>query len=90
MAALLEITPRTLQRRLRDEGRSFKQVLDALRRDLAPVYLADPGLSSLDIASLLGFAEQSSFTRACKEWTGHTPTQYRRRGERGAPAGASD
>lgn len=95
VADLLQLTPRTLQRRLRDEGLSFKQVLDDLRRELSLVYLADASLSSLDIALLLGFAEQSSFTRACKEWTGSTPTQYRRRGERGAathrsPAGASD
>ena len=84
VAALLELTPRTLQRRLRDEGLSFKQVLDDLRRELALVYLADAGLSSLDIALLLGFAEQSSFTRACKEWTGGTPTEYRRRADSGA------
>lgn len=79
VAALLQLTPRTLQRRLRDEGLNFKQVLDDLRRELALVYLADASLSSLDIALLLGFAEQSSFTRACKEWTGSTPTEYRRR-----------
>ncbi len=80
VAAVLELAPRTLQRRLRDQGLSFKQVLDSLRRELALVYLADASLSSLDIALLLGYAEQSSFTRACKEWTGSTPTQYRRRG----------
>ncbi|HUX25924.1 MAG TPA: AraC family transcriptional regulator [Burkholderiales bacterium] len=84
VASLLEMTPRTLQRRLREEGLNFKQVLDDLRRELALVYLADASLSSLDIALLLGFAEQSSFTRACKEWTGSTPTQYRRRGDGGA------
>jgi AraC-like DNA-binding protein len=81
VAAALELAPRTLQRRLRDEGLNFKQVLDSLRRDLALVYLADASLSSLDIALLLGYAEQSSFTRACKDWTGNTPTEYRRRGE---------
>ena len=78
VADALELAPRTLQRRLRDEGLNFKQVLDRLRRDLALVYLADASLSSLDIALLLGYAEQSSFTRACKEWTGSTPTEYRR------------
>jgi len=81
VADLLELAPRTLQRRLRDEGLNFKQVLDDLRHELALVYLADASLSSLDIALLLGFAEQSSFTRACKEWTGSTPTEYRRRGD---------
>jgi len=85
VALMMELTPRTLQRRLRDEHLSFKQVLDELRRELALVYLADASLSSLDIALLLGFAEQSSFTRACKEWTGSTPTEYRRRCESGSP-----
>lgn len=84
VADVLKLSPRTLQRRLRDKGLSFKQVLDSLRRELALVYLADANLSSLDIALLLGFAEQSSFTRACKEWTGSTPTEYRRRGDSAA------
>ena len=84
VAAQLDMSPRTLQRRLREEGLSFKRLLDALRRELALVYLADAGLSSLDIALLLGFSEQSSFTRACKEWTGSTPSAYRRRGDGGA------
>ena len=81
VAALLEMTPRTLQRRLRGEGLSFKRLLDELRRELALVYLADASLSSLEIALLLGFAEQSSFTRACRQWTGNTPTEYRRRAD---------
>ena len=86
VAAALNLAPRTLQRRLREESLSFKLVLDELRRELALVYLADASLSSLDIALLLGFAEQSSFTRACKEWTGSTPTQYRRHAADGALA----
>lgn len=73
------ITPRTLQRRLADAGNSFQAVLDDVRRELAQVYLRDPALSALDVALLLGYAEQSSFTRAFRTWFGTTPSDWRQR-----------
>ena len=77
VAAALDITPRTLQRRLCEAGYSFHELLDAARRELAQVYLRDPALSALDVALLLGYAEQSSFTRAFRGWFGITPTAWR-------------
>lgn len=77
VASGLGITPRTLQRRLASADFSFQAVLDATRRELAQVYLRDPALSALDVALLLGYAEQSSFTRAFKSWFDETPTAYR-------------
>jgi AraC-like DNA-binding protein len=71
------VTPRTLQRRLASADFSFQDVLDATRRELAQVYLRDPALSALDVALLLGYAEQSSFTRAFRAWFGTTPTAWR-------------
>lgn len=77
VAAALGITPRTLQRYLAVAGTSFQDVLDAARRELAQVYLRDPALSALDVALLLGYAEQSSFTRAFRAWFGTTPSAWR-------------
>lgn len=77
VAAGLGITPRTLQRRLASADFSFQDVLDATRRELAQVYLRDPALSVLDVALLLGYAEQSSFTRAFRAWFGATPSAWR-------------
>ncbi len=76
-AAALAVSPRSLQRKLADAQLSFQTVLDAVRKDLARVYLRDPALSALDVALLLGYAEQSSFTRAFKTWFATTPSAWR-------------
>lgn len=78
-AAGMGITPRTLQRRLASADFSFQAVLDDTRRELAQVYLRDAALSALDVALLLGYAEQSSFTRAFRHWFGTTPSAWRAR-----------
>ncbi len=75
----LGMNPRTLQRRLASADFSFQAILDETRRDLAQVYLRDAALSALDVALLLGYAEQSSFTRAFRHWFGSTPTAWRNR-----------
>lgn len=77
VAAALAITPRTLQRRLASADISFQSILDATRCELAQVYLRDSALSALDVALLLGYAEQSSFTRAFRAWFGTTPSAWR-------------
>ena len=77
----LAMSPRTLQRRLRDEGVVFNDVLDAMRFQAAKSYLAQGDVAGAEVAYLLGFAEQSSFNRAFKRWSGQTPTEYRRRGD---------
>lgn len=79
-ASRLHMAPRTLQRRLAGHGLTWQQWLDQSREQLADEYLADPGLSLNDIALLLGFSEQSAFTRAYRRWTGQTPGRYRRSG----------
>ena len=77
-AAALSMSARTLQRRLAEQSLQFQDVLDTVRQDLARVYLRDAALSALDVALLLGYAEQSSFTRAFKSWFGATPSDWRR------------
>lgn len=57
---------------------SWQQWLDRSREQLARQYLADPSLTLTDIALLLGFSEQSSFTRAYRRWTGNSPGRDRR------------
>jgi AraC-like DNA-binding protein len=77
VAEQLQVHTRTLQRRLSDIGLTYKQLLDDVRSALALQYIKDPKLGLLDIAFLLGFAEQSSFQRAFKRWTGQPPGHYR-------------
>jgi AraC-like DNA-binding protein len=78
VATKLAMSPRTLQRRLQDLGASYSDLLDDMRRSASTAYLEDRDLSLGEVAYLLGFAEQSSFTRAFRRWTGQTPTEYRR------------
>jgi len=76
IARALHQSASTLQRRLRQEGTSYQRLLDATRRELALEYLKEREHSLADIAFLLGFADQSNFTRAFRRWTGKTPRQY--------------
>jgi AraC-like DNA-binding protein len=75
----LATSPRTLQRRLLDEGTSFRHVVDEVRASLARHYLDAGELALHDVAFRLGYAEVSAFLRAFKRWTGMTPTQFRTR-----------
>jgi len=77
VAETLFMSSRTLQRKLSAEGTTFKQILESIRKKLAMEYLKDERLSFSEISYLLGFSEQSSFTRAFKRWTGASPTQVR-------------
>jgi AraC-like DNA-binding protein len=77
IAKTLGVSRRTLARLLASEGCTFSEILDALRLDLAKSYLREENLPNSDVAWLLGFAEISAFSHACKRWTGKTPTQLR-------------
>ncbi len=87
VAAQLGVGPRTLQRRLDAGGLRFQALLGATRSELALVYLRDPALSVLDAALLLGYAEQSSFTRAFRSWFGMAPSAWKAHG--GMPPAAA-
>jgi AraC-like DNA-binding protein len=77
IAGELHMSERTLQRRLEEESTSYIQLLDGTRRELAEQYLGRLHLSLAQAAYLLGFADQSSFFRACKRWFDVSPGQYR-------------
>jgi len=76
-AKKLAVSTRTLQRRLRDEGTTFKAVVRETRQDLARHYLGHTRLSYAEIGYLLGFQDTSSFFRAFHDWTGTTPDSAR-------------
>ncbi len=72
----LNMSVRTLRRRLKAQDRTFQQLLDEIRFQLARDYLAN-GLPVAQVADLLGYSENANFTHAFKRWSGLTPTQFR-------------
>lgn len=77
MAKRLNVSKRSLQRRLSEEGTSFQELLSQTRFEMSELYLDDGGLSVPEISFLLGFRDTSSFFRAFQGWTGMTPGDYR-------------
>ena len=78
LAKKLHCSVRTLQRRLGVKNLTWKGLLDNTREQLARQYLQDKGLSLLDIALLLGYRDQGTFTRSFRRWSGTTPLAYRK------------
>ncbi len=66
----------TLQRQLKEEGLSYRDVLESTQRNLAENYLREKKHSHAQIAFLLGFSDQSNFSRAFKRWTSMSPKQF--------------
>jgi AraC-like DNA-binding protein len=79
VAAALALSTRTLQRKLAEAGTNFQAVHDAARQALAEELLRDSQLNLTDVAFMLGYREQSSFNRACREWFAATPARTRER-----------
>ena len=77
VATELAMSQRSFQRRLSELGLTYQKLLDQTRHELAQRYLDDPSKSVTEITFLLGFSEQSAFTRAFKRWSGIAPTAYR-------------
>ncbi|MAG31533.1 MAG: hypothetical protein CL908_11665 [Deltaproteobacteria bacterium] len=79
IAKSLGLSVRTLQRHLRDEGTTFREVRDDVRRQEAIRLLADPNLRISDVAEELGFRDVAGFDSTFKRWTGRTPRTERQR-----------
>ena len=77
VAAALSMHPRTLQRRLREEGTTFEDIKDEARRDLAQRYLAYPEVPLAQVTAVLDYSEQSALTRSCQRWFHTTPSALR-------------
>lgn len=79
LARELSVSRRTLQRRLSALDSSFKAMLQDVREEQSRRYLDDPRLAVTEIALLLGYSDQASFSNAFKSWCGCAPTEYRQR-----------
>ncbi|HEV8199632.1 MAG TPA: AraC family transcriptional regulator [Candidatus Polarisedimenticolia bacterium] len=79
VARHLNMSKRTLKRRLRLEGTSFKAVRDRVRSETAEALLSNRSLKIGAVAQSVGFAETASFTRAFSRWSGSSPARYRER-----------
>jgi len=78
VADRLGLHPRTLQRRLAEEGASYEALVDDVRRRTAEAYLRDTDMALGHLASELGYAEQSGLARAARRWFGVSPRAHRR------------
>lgn len=77
VATSLGTSARTLRRRLAAEGRSFQQLLDDTRHQLAQDYLSRTRMNTEDIAAALGYSDAANFRQAFRRWTGTTPGAWR-------------
>ncbi len=78
VARTLNMTSRTLRRRLKEEEISFSEILDDVYRSLAVEYLKTTHMSVDDIGMLVGFNDVANFRKAFRRWTGQTPSEIRR------------
>ena len=79
VAGYMKMSSRTLHRRLEERQLVFKELLQKTRQQLAQQYLKEGRLTLSEIALLLGYSEQSAFTRAFKQWLGETPLRFQKR-----------
>ncbi|MEN3365371.1 MAG: hypothetical protein V7606_2645, partial [Burkholderiales bacterium] len=77
IAGHLNMSARTLRRKLREENTSFRRLADDLRMQMAIGYLRDTDLTVEDIAEVLGFSEAANFRHAFRRWTKAAPHQFR-------------
>jgi AraC-like DNA-binding protein len=79
IAANFNSSPRTLQRKLQEEGVSFQQLADSVRKSIAMHYLQSGSYPVKEVSYILGYNELSAFTRAFKRWTGKTPVDFQKK-----------
>jgi AraC-like DNA-binding protein len=77
VAAEMNTSVRTLERRLKERDWTYRRLGDDLRRQLALRYLKDPRIKPAQLSFLLGFSENAAFIHAFRRWTGSTPMRYR-------------
>lgn len=76
LAQQLHMTPRSIGRKLQEEGTSLRAIKTSLRRELATRLMGTENLSVADVSERVGFSETASFCRAFKRWTGKSPSQW--------------
>lgn len=75
----LRLSPKVLYRRLAAQGHCYRDLREAALKQVAELHLRDRRLTLAEVGLLLGYSEQSAFTRAFKRWTGLSPLQWRQR-----------
>ena len=78
VAATLDLSERTLQRRLGECGATFNELVEGMRFELSQRYLRQDHLSLTEIGYLLGYSELSAFSRAFRRWAGVSPIEFRK------------
>ncbi len=76
LAQLLHMTPRSIGRKLQEEGTSLRKIKTSLRQEYAIKLMSTENLSVADVSERVGFSETASFCRAFKRWTGKSPSQW--------------
>ncbi len=77
VASELRLSNRIFYRRLAEQGMNFRELRETTLRQVAELHLRDPRLTLAEVGALLGYSEQSAFTRAFKRWTGCSPLSWR-------------
>ncbi|BFM15098.1 AraC family transcriptional regulator [Maricurvus nonylphenolicus] len=78
IAEILHMSSRTLNRRLKEMGTNYKELISDVRKNKAMELLTNPNYSVDEVAYSLGYSNASNFTKAFKLWTGNTPSVYRK------------
>lgn len=78
VAEALHVSTRTLKRRLQEEGRNFRALVDHVLRERAAQMLQEEGLSVSEVAFRLGYNDVSNFSRAFRRWTGQSPSDFKK------------
>ncbi|GAB93223.1 putative AraC family transcriptional regulator [Gordonia rhizosphera NBRC 16068] len=86
VARQFRLHPKTLQRRLADEGTTYAAIVDDVRRELTERWLRDTDMTLSHLSRELGYSEQSVLTRSCRRWFGVSPAQFRAESRRPAHA----
>jgi len=77
LASMLSLHPRTLNRRLKEQGTSYREIVGKLRYEVAKQFLLDTNMPLIKISTLLGYADASVFTRAFRRWSNISPSAWR-------------
>lgn len=79
VARMLDVSPRSLQRLLMEQGTTFSRIVERSRRQSAFQLLVREDLSVTEVAEKLGYSDPSNFGRAFRKWTGQSPNRWRKR-----------
>jgi len=79
IARKLQMSDRTLRRRLEEDDTTYEKLVEGLRKALAERYMSEPNFSIDDVAFMLGYSEVNAFRRAFRRWHGESPAGWRRR-----------